>query len=62
MRGNLKQFTQWCEGRANGVGRHYPALDALQRFQMYLKSKENEEMKPVIYDESTDHCPICNTD
>jgi len=44
MKGTLKQFTTWCQGRPNGSGRHYSALNALGRFQLYLTPKEKEEM------------------
>jgi len=46
LRGTLEGFKTWCEGgfpREMGSGHHYSALDALERYQMWLKSLEPQK-------------------
>ena len=41
----LDLFELWCKGEGRGgkgAGVHYSAVDAVQRFRMYLASKEKK--------------------
>jgi len=50
----LKEFEDWCEGKGrNGgdAGRHYQALQAIERFKLFKKNQAELVVKHFSEDE-----------
>ena len=50
LEGNLDEFYAWAAGdirNGPGAGVHYAVVDAIERYQMYLKCRRERELEEL---------------
>lgn len=61
LQGTLEGFRDWAAGKGRGprAGRHHNVLEAIDRYQMYLKAQNTNSLnaKETINEEPAFHHP-----